>query len=60
LNELDEQRMQALFHSEVVQLQRKILHDWHLKENKFQPGDWALLYDSRYEDYKGKIRTRWL
>ena len=35
LNGLDEQRMQALLHSEVVQLQRKIWHDWHLNEEKF-------------------------
>eukprot|EP00253_Pinus_taeda_P035767 PITA_35767 len=47
LNGLDEQRMQALLHSEVVQLQRKIWHDHHLNEKQFQPGDWALLYDSR-------------
>eukprot|EP00253_Pinus_taeda_P007264 PITA_07264 len=60
LNGLDEQRMQALLHSEVVQLQRKIWHDRHLNEKKFQLGDWALLYDSRYKDFKGKLRTRWL
>ena len=52
--------MQALLHSEVVQLQRKIWHDKHLKEKQFQEGDWALLYDSRYKDFKGKLRTRWL
>ena len=45
LNELDEQRLQALLHSEVIQLQRKILHDRHLKEKQFQEGYWALLYD---------------
>eukprot|EP00253_Pinus_taeda_P013450 PITA_13450 len=60
LNGLDEQRMQALLHSEVVQLQMKIWHDRHLNEKQFQPGDWALLYDSRYKDFKGKLRTRWL
>eukprot|EP00253_Pinus_taeda_P014502 PITA_14502 len=60
LNGLDEHRMQALLHSEVVQLQRKIWHDRHLNEKKFQLGDWALLYDSRYKDFKGKLRTRWL
>jgi len=52
--------MQALLHSEVIQLQRKIWHDRHLKEKQFQPGDWVLLYDSRYKDFKGKLRTRWL
>eukprot|EP00253_Pinus_taeda_P009607 PITA_09607 len=36
LNELDEQRMQALLHSKVVQLQRNIWHDWHLNEKQFQ------------------------
>eukprot|EP00253_Pinus_taeda_P018173 PITA_18173 len=35
LNGLDEHRMQALLHSEVVQLQRKIWHDRHLNEKKF-------------------------
>eukprot|EP00253_Pinus_taeda_P029345 PITA_29345 len=60
LNGLDEQRMQALLHSEVVQLQRKIWHHRHLNEKKFQPGDWALLYDYRYKDFKWRLRTRWL
>ena len=52
--------MQALLHTEVVQLQRKIWHDKNIKEKQFQEGDWALLYDSRYKDFKGKLRTRWL
>jgi len=60
LNGLDEQRLQALLHSKVVQLQRKIWHEKHLKEKQFQEGDWALLYDSRYKDFKGKLRTRLL
>eukprot|EP00253_Pinus_taeda_P024123 PITA_24123 len=42
LNGLDEQRMHALLHSKVVQLQRKIWHDRHLKEKHFWQGDWAL------------------
>lgn len=60
LNGLDEFRMQALLHTEIVQFQRKIGHDKHIKEKQFQEGDWALLYDSRYKDFKGKPRTRWL
>jgi len=60
LNGLDEFRMQALLHTKIVQLQRKIWHDRHIKEKQFQEGDWALLYDSRYKDFKGKPRTRWL
>eukprot|EP00253_Pinus_taeda_P017120 PITA_17120 len=60
LNGLDDHRMQALLHSEIVQLQRKIWHDRQLNEKQFQLGDWALLYDSRYKDFRGKMRTRWL
>eukprot|EP00253_Pinus_taeda_P003803 PITA_03803 len=60
LNGLDEIRMQALLHSEVTQLQRKVWHDRHLNDKQFQLGDWALLYDSRHKDFKGKLRTRWL
>ena len=52
--------MQALLHTKVVQLQRKIWYDKNIKEKQFQDGDWALLYDSRYKDFKGKLRTRWL
>ena len=52
--------MQALLHTEVIQLQRKIWHDKKIKEKQFQEGDWVLLYGSRYKDFKGKLRTRWL
>ncbi len=60
LNGLDEQILQALLHTKVVHLQRKVWHDKNIKEKQFQEGDWALLYDSRYKDFKGKLRTRWL
>ena len=60
LHGLDEYRLQALLHTEVVQLQRKIWHEKNIREKQFQEGDWALLYDSRYKDFKGKLRTRWL
>eukprot|EP00253_Pinus_taeda_P027739 PITA_27739 len=39
LNGLDECRMQALLHIEVVQLQRKIWHDKKIKEKQFQEGN---------------------
>ena len=26
---------------------------------QFQEGNWALLYESRYKDFKSKLRTRW-
>ena len=52
--------MQTLLYTEIVQLQRKIWHDRHIKEKQFQEGDWAFLYGSRYKDFKVKLRTRWL
>ena len=52
--------MQALLHTEVTQLHRKIWHDKNIKDKKFQEGDWSLLYDSIYKDFKGKLRTRLL
>jgi len=60
LNGLDEFRMQALLQNEIIHLPRKVLHDKHIKENVFQEGDWALLYDSRFKYFKGKLMTRWL
>ena len=36
---------------------------WHYKfiRNKvFQSGDWALLYDSRFNYFKGKLCTGWM
>lgn len=52
--------MQALLHIEVTQIQMKIWDDKKIKDKKFQEGDLALLYGSRYKDFKGKLRTRWL
>jgi len=52
--------MQALLHTEVIQLQRKVWHDNHIKETVFQEGDWALLYDSRLKYFKGKLMIGWL
>ena len=60
LNGLDEFRMQALLHTEVVQLQRKVLHGKNIKEKTFQEGYWVLLYDLKFKDFKGKLMTRWL
>lgn len=60
LNELDEIRMEALHNTEIIQHQRKLWHEKNLKQNQFQVGEWALLFDSRYNDFIGKLQTRWL
>ena len=35
-------------------------HDKLITNKKFQPGDWVLLYDSRFKHFKGKFHTRWM
>jgi hypothetical protein len=44
----------------VIQHQRARWHDNFIKKNKFKARDWALLFDSRFKDFKGKFCTRWL
>ena len=60
LNGLDEFRMQALLHTEVVQLKRNVWHEKNIKEKASQEGYWVFLYDSRFKYFKGKLMTRWL
>ena len=30
------------------------------QEKKIHPGDWALLFDSRFKKFKGNLTTHWL
>ena len=60
LNELGEMRQDALQRTILVQSQRSKWHDKYIKKKHFQPGDWALLFDSKYKTFKGKLTTRWL
>jgi hypothetical protein len=60
LNELDEIRQVAIQQTILIQNQRSKWHDKFIKKKHFQPGDWALLFDSRYKIFKGKLTTCWL
>jgi hypothetical protein len=60
LNELDEKRLDAIHQTTMIQQQRKKWHDRIIKKKLFQKGDWAMLYDSRFKEFQGKLRTRWL
>eukprot|EP00253_Pinus_taeda_P008259 PITA_08259 len=60
LQELDEKRLDAIHQTTMIQQQRSRWHDRTIKKKQFQKGDWALLYDSRFENFQGKLRTRWL
>eukprot|EP00253_Pinus_taeda_P005491 PITA_05491 len=60
LQELDEKRLDAIHQTTMIQQQRTRWHDKTIKQKQFQKGIWALLYDSRFENFQGKLRTRWL
>eukprot|EP00253_Pinus_taeda_P035744 PITA_35744 len=60
LQELDEKRLEAVHQTMMIQQQRSKWHDITIKQKQFQKGNWALLYDSRFENFQGKLRTRWL
>ena len=60
INELDEIRQDALQHIMLVQIQWKKWHDKFIKKKEFQIGDWALLFDFCYKNFKGKLTTCWL
>ena len=60
LNELDEARLSIVESIVFIQRQRVTWQDKHIKKKSFKKGDWALLYDSRFHDFSGKLQTRWL
>ena len=60
INELDEIRKDALQRTMLIHNQRKTWHDKFTKQKQFNTGDWALLFDSRFKNFKGKLTTRWM
>ena len=44
----------------LIHNQRKIWHDKFIKKKKFNTGDWALLFDSRFKNFKGNLTTYWM
>eukprot|EP00253_Pinus_taeda_P022075 PITA_22075 len=55
INELDEIRLFALQHIALIQQQWAKWHDALIKKKVFREGDWALLYDSKFEDFLRKL-----
>ncbi|KAH9294677.1 hypothetical protein KI387_038265, partial [Taxus chinensis] len=53
-------RMEAQQQTEILQHQWKTWHDAHIKKWIFHEGQWVLLFDSRYQQFKGKLHTCWL
>jgi hypothetical protein len=60
VNELDEIRQTKVKQTYLVQQQRAKWHDKFLKRNQFEAEYWELLFDSRFKNFKGKLKTRWL
>ena len=60
LNQLDEMRQAAIEHNILIQQQRAQWHDKFIKKKQFHIGDWALLFDSKFKDFKAKFTTHWL
>jgi hypothetical protein len=57
LNELDEKCLDVIHQTSVIQQQRMKWHDQVIKKKLFQKGDWALLYDSHFKTFQGKLYT---
>lgn len=53
LNELDEKILDAIHQTTMIQHQRSKWHDKTIKHKQFQKGNWALLYDSQFKNFKG-------
>ena len=60
INELDEIRLSSLQKATLIQQQREKWHNALIKNKIFHEGDWALLYNSRFQDFPGKLQTLWL
>ncbi len=60
LHSLDELCQDALLHTKLIQKQQALWHDKHIHQRSFQQGDWLPLYNSRFQDFKGKFHTHWL
>ena len=60
LNELDEICSMVVQRTTTIQQQRMKWHDKFFKNKLFHRGDWALLYDSCFKDFRGKLCTRWM
>ena len=44
----------------LIHNQRKTWHDKFINKKEFNTRDWALLFDSRFKIFKGKLTTRWM
>nr|XP_009789837.1 PREDICTED: uncharacterized protein LOC104237390 [Nicotiana sylvestris] len=59
LHELDKFRFQCFESARLYKERMKLMHDKHILDLNFKPGDLVLLYNSRLRLFPGKLRSRW-
>ncbi|XP_075080442.1 uncharacterized protein LOC142165950 [Nicotiana tabacum] len=59
LNELDEFRLHSYENAKLYKEKTKRWHDKHIKPRHFDPGQHALLFNSRLKLFPGKLKSRW-
>ncbi|XP_070036502.1 uncharacterized protein [Nicotiana tomentosiformis] len=59
LHELDEFRYHAFESTRLYKERMNIMHDNHILDRNFKPGDLVLLYNSRLRLFSGKLKSRW-
>ncbi|XP_016467212.2 uncharacterized protein LOC107789853 [Nicotiana tabacum] len=59
LHELEEFRFHAFENARLYKERMKMMHDKHILDQNFKPGDLVLLYNSRLTLFLGKLMSRW-
>ncbi|XP_075079883.1 uncharacterized protein LOC142165166 [Nicotiana tabacum] len=59
LHELEEFRFQAFESARLYKERMKLMHDKHILDRNFKPGDLVLLYNSRLRLFLDKLKSRW-
>ncbi|XP_075074860.1 uncharacterized protein LOC142162412 [Nicotiana tabacum] len=59
LHEMEEFRYQAFESMRLYKEIMKKMHDKHIVDRNFKPGDKVLLYNSRLRLFPGKLKSRW-
>ncbi|XP_075080324.1 uncharacterized protein LOC142165844 [Nicotiana tabacum] len=59
LHGLEEFRFQAFDSARLYKERIKLMHDKHILDQNFKPGELVLLYNSRLRLFLGKLKSRW-
>ncbi|XP_016462957.2 uncharacterized protein LOC107786034 [Nicotiana tabacum] len=58
LHELEEFRFHAFENARLYKEKMKMIHDKHILDRNFKPGDLVLLYNSRFRLFPGKLKSQ--